>query len=154
MSKAIRVSLHVLVAMVALPAIGLFVAVLITDDGIERFSSDPVAHWIAQDAYRMAWVHHDNPIQRVLAPAARVVLVANVAGHCTTPKSRSGDGALSINRSRSPAIGPRQESPFADIEREYVSKVRFYTFFGYPADDVFLTCGNSSVSNIEPPEWN
>ncbi len=153
MSKAFPVSLLILVGLVALLAVGLVVAILITDDGIEGFSDDPAAYRVAQEAYKMAWVHRDNPIQRVLTPAARVVLVARLAGHCTSPNGWSGTRSLPNDRSSVPAIGPRPDSPFTDVEREYISQVRFYTFFGYPVANVFLTCGNSSASSFKPPKW-
>jgi len=153
MTKALPVSLLILAGLVLLPTVGLVVAVLITDDGIDSFSDDPVAHWVAKEAYRMAWVHRYNPIQRILAPVARVVLVTRVAGHCTTPKAWFGYESLPNDRPSLPAIGPGPKSPFADVEREYISQVRFYTLFGYPVNDVFLTCGNSSVSSIKPPKW-
>jgi hypothetical protein len=151
MSKALRVSLLVLAGLVVLPVIGLVVAVLITDDGIDSFRDDPVAHWVAQDAYSFAWVHHDNPIQRSLSPAARVVIVKHVGDHCAKPKGWSGYAPSNSGRPSFPAISREPESPYADVEREYVAQVRFYTFFGYPADDVYLTCG--SASSIKPAKW-
>ena len=116
-STALRVLLLVLAGLVALPVIGLVVAVLITDDGIDSFRDDPVAHWVAQEAYSFAWVHRDNPIQRVLAPAARVVMVKRMPEHCTTPEGSSGYATSNGDRSSFPALAPGPESPYADVER-------------------------------------
>ena len=149
-----RIAIFFVIGLFVLPAFALAVAVWTTDDGIEDFHADPAAHRVAQKAYAMAWVHRDNPIRRILAPAARVVVVARVAGHCGTPKGWSGDAVTQDDRPDFPALGPGPESPYAEVEHEYVAQVHFYTFFGYPADDVYLKCGASSASSRKPPEWH
>ena len=151
MSKALRVSLLILAGLVALPIIEVVVVVSITDDGIDSFRDDPVGHWVAQEAYAFAWVHRDNPIQRVLAPAARVVMVQRMPEHCTTPRGWSGYGPSNGDPPSFPALAPGPESPYADVEREYIAQVRFYTFFGYPVDDVYITC--NSASSRRPSWW-
>ena len=124
MNKRLRV-IYVLLGSIAFAASGLFVTRWTVDAGIDRFRADPVEHAIAREAYLMAWVHRDNPIQRALAPAARVVAVERKPGHCT----------------RSESLTP--ESPF----RDYTARVRFYTVFRLPMANVYITCGGRSASS-------
>jgi hypothetical protein len=142
---------NILLVVAALPFIGLVVSVLITNDGINDFDASPAAHWAAEKAYTFAQVHRDNPLQRLLTPAAQVVMVKRMPDHCTRPKIRSYI-ALDSNGQQGPrAIQPGPSSPFADVEREYIAQVRFFTFFGYPADDVYITC--DSASSQRPSWW-
>ena len=128
-----------------LPPVGLAVAIWFVDDGIDRFQADPVVHEVAQRAYSMAWIHRDNPIQRLLTPAARVVTVIRAPELCTSREPRA----------YVPPPNPRASlvpSP-PDAGREYVALVRFYSFFGYPMSDVYITCGGSAASSIRPSNW-
>lgn len=127
MNKGLRV-LSVLLGLTVFVAFGLVVTRWTVDEGIDRFRADPVAHAIAGRAYMMAWVHRDNPIQRALAPAARVVAVERKPGHCT--------------RRGSPTPEP--------LLRDYTARVRFYTVFRLPMADVYLTCGGRSASSSPP----
>ena len=136
---------RVVLLILLLPPVGLAVAVWIVDDGIDRFQADPVVHEVAQRAYSMAWIHRDNPIQRVLAPAARVVTVTRAPELCTSREPRAYIPPPSPRASLVP--GP----PHAG--REYVALVRFYSFFGYPMSDVYTTCGGSAASSIRPSNW-
>ncbi len=124
MNKGLRV-LYVLLGLTAFAASGLGITSWTVDAGIDRFRADPVAHAFARRAYRMAWVHRDNPIQRALAPAARVVAVERKPEHCARRES------------------PAPESPF----RAYTARVRFYTVFRLPMADVYITCGGRSASS-------
>ena len=136
---------RVLLLILMLPPVGLAVAAWIVDDGIDRFQADPVVHEVAQRAYSMAWVHRDNPIQRLLTPAARVVTVIRAPELCTSREPRA----------YVPPPNPRASlvpSP-PDAGREYVALVRFYSFFGYPMSDVYTTCGGSAGSSIRPSNW-
>ena len=125
MNKGLRV-LSVLLGLTVLVAFGLVVTRWTVDEGIDRFRGDPVAHAIAREAYMMAWVHRDNPIQRALAPAARVVAVERKPGHCR--------GSLTPE----------------PLLRDYTARVRFYTAFRIPMADVYITCGGGSASSNPP----
>ncbi len=131
MTKTARTSLIVLTLFVALPAVGLAVAKWSIEDGTDSFRSDPIEHEVARRAYSMAWVHRDNPIQRLLSPAGRVVAVTQAPGHCASKPGLLNDRAI----------------------REYTALVRFYTFFGYPAGDVYLSCGGTAASSRKPLGW-
>ncbi len=89
-------------------------------DGIGRLDRhpDPTYAFIAQQAYNDAWMHHDNPIQRVAMPAVRVRRVWRDPGHC-------------------PRDEPGGREPYADWRAE----VRFYTYFGIPGPLLHVTCG-------------
>ena len=143
-----RTSFFLLILLV-LPPIGLAVARWSVDDGIDGFQADPIAHEVAKRAHSMAWVHRDNPIQRILSPAGRVVAVTRAPEHCKSPEvsnfvlpSRPG---ASLTR-----VPPR---PIDSAVREYTALVRFYSFFRYPVSDVYISCGGSSASSLRPPEW-
>ena len=134
-----------LLMFLVLPPVGLAVAVWAVDDGIDRFQADPVVHGVAQRAYASAWMHRDNPIQRLLTPAARVVAVTRAPELC---------------KSREPLVYVPLPRPGASLVpspphggREYVALVRFYSFFGYPMSDVYITCGGSAGSSIRPADW-
>lgn len=114
------------VSVVALPLLSVTVARLVIDDGIESFRSDPVAYKVAGKAHALAQAHRDNPIQRLIAPAARVMAVTHKPGHC--PQS--------------------PDQPDAAVLREYTAQVRFHTFFGYPVEDVYIECGGESASGL------
>ena len=145
-SQATRMSpIRVILLILLLPPVGLAVAVWIVDDGIDRFQADPVVHEVARRAYSMAWIHRDNPIQRVLAPAARVVTVTRAPGLCTSREPRAYVPPPSSRASLVP-------SP-SHAGREYVALIRFYSFFGYPMSDVYTTCGGSAASSIRPSNW-
>ena len=142
-----RIRLFLLI-MLVLPPVGLAVARWSVDDGIDGFQADPIAHEVAKRAYSMAWVHRDNPIQRMLSPAGRVVAVTRAPAHCTTSKRRiygSSRPGASLMR-----IPPQ---PIDRVIREYTALVRFYSFFGYPVSDVYISCGGSSASSQRPSEW-
>ena len=64
-----------LVSVVVLPLLSITVGRLVIDDGIESFRGDPLAYKVARNAYDMAQRHRDNAVQRLFAPAARVVAV-------------------------------------------------------------------------------
>ena len=128
-----------------LSPVGLAVAVWIVDDGIDRFQADPVVHEVARRAYSMAWIHRDNPIQRLLTPAARVVTVTRAPKLCTSREPRAYVPPPSPRASLVPS------PPHGG--REYVALVRFYSFFGYPMSDVYITCGGSAASSIRPSNW-
>lgn len=113
-------------SVVGLPLLSITVARLVVDDGIENFRGDPVAYEVARRAYVMAEAHRDNPMQRLIAPAARVVAVTRKPGHC--PPSSGADFR-----------------PDAAVLREYTAQVRFHTFFGYPVEDVYIECGGDSA---------
>jgi hypothetical protein len=89
-------------------------------DGIERLDRhpDPTYAYVGQQAYHDAWMHHDNPIQRVAMPAVRVSRVWRDPGHC-------------------PQDDPGGREPYADWRAE----VRFYTYFGIPGPVLSVTCG-------------
>ncbi len=149
MTKTTRIWLFLLIVLM-LPPVGLAVARWSVDDGIDGFQADPIAHVVAKRAYAIAWVHRDNPIQRMLSPAARVVAVTRASGHCTSPEPRGY-----VVRSRPGASLTRTPpQPVDRVVREYTALVRFYSFFEYPADDVYITCGGSSASSRRPPNWN
>ena len=89
-------------------------------DGIGRFDRhpDPTYAYVAQKAYYDAWMHHDNPIQRVAMPGVRVRHVWRDPGHC-------------------PRSDPGGREPYADWRAE----VRFYTYFGIPGPLLSVACG-------------
>jgi hypothetical protein len=91
-------------------------------DGLSRFRHDAHAWTVAVAAYQAAWMLNDNPIGRVLLPAARVEEVRHEPGSC--PKGEPGsDGAMS----------------------QYTARVRFHSWFGIPGPSVRVTCGGWSV---------
>lgn len=142
-----------LVTLIAIPVIGLTFAAMTTSDGIEGFGEEPIEHYVAERAYSMAWNTRDNPIQRILSPAARVVLVKRMPGHCTSPKNSSWSPRSAADSSMRWALERAPEPPFEDTDREYISQVRFFTFFGYPAGDIYVTCGGDSGSVFQPSWW-
>ncbi len=133
------------VSVVALPLLSVTAARLIIDDGIESFRSDPVAYKVASKAYAMAQVHRDNPIQRLMAPAGRVVAVTRKPGHCVQPPATAARPSTN-NPTGYPSLAKVPEQPDAAVLREYTAQVRFYTFFGYPVEDVYVECGGDSAS--------
>ena len=91
-------------------------------DGLARFRQDANSWTVAVAAYQAAWMLNDNPIGRVLLPAAQVEEVKHEPGSC--PKGEPGsDGALSQSTAR----------------------VRFHTWFGIPGPSVRVTCGGWSA---------
>ena len=69
------------VSIVALPLLSVALGRVIVDDGIDSFRSDPVAWAVARNAHVMADAHRDNLIQRLMAPAGRVIAVTLKPGH-------------------------------------------------------------------------
>src|SRR5687768_11679410 len=84
----------------------------LVSSGIDEFrrNPDPAIGAVAVAAHQAAWIHNDNPIGRLLTPAAKVKRVWRDAGHC-------------------PPSDPGGREPFAD----YRAEVQFYTYFGIPA---------------------
>jgi hypothetical protein len=113
------------VSMVALPLLSVALGRAIVDDGIEAFRNDPVAWAVAGDAHALADAHRDKLIQRLVAPAGRVIAVTFKPGHCR--------------------LAPDPARPAAALLREYTAQVRFHTFFGYPIEDIYVECGGESV---------
>jgi hypothetical protein len=91
--------------------------------GVEGFDRgpDPRAAAMAHEAQMAAWMHNDNPIGRVLWPAARVERVWWEPGHCPSP-GPGADGWLAA----------------------YRAQVRFYSFFAIPGPVLDVTCGGWS----------
>lgn len=87
-------------------------------DGVKGFRGDPLAVVVAERAYNAAWMLNDNPLARVLLPAARVQNVEVVPGSC-------------------PSGWPGYGEPDAD----YTTHVRFYTLFAIPGPTVSVSCG-------------
>lgn len=134
------------VSMVALPLLSVTLGRLIVDDGIERFRNDPAAYAVARNAHVMADLHRDNLVQRLVAPAGRVVAVTLKPGHCAQAPGAGSRQVLKRRVGRSSlANDPGQPAPA--VLREYTAQVRFHTFFGYPVEDVYVECGGDSVSN-------
>ena len=111
------------VSMVVLPLLSVALGRVIVDDGIDSFRDDPVAYAVARNAHVLADAHRDNLIQRLVAPAGRVVAVTFKPGHCAL-------------------------APGSNRLREYTALVRFHTFFGYPVEDVYVECGGESASAL------
>jgi hypothetical protein len=65
-----------------------FLPLWLVGNGVDRYRHDPAMHAVARRAIDVAWMHNDNPIGRLLMPAARVVSVTREPGHCP-----SGPGA-------------------------------------------------------------
>jgi uncharacterized protein (DUF58 family) len=134
-------------SMVALPLLSITVGRLLVDDGIESFRSDPLTYKVARHAFVAAQLYRDSAVQRLIAPAGRVVSVTLKPGHCPQPVS-SVRQQLPLNRLPGrPALEKGPEDPDATVMREYTAQVRFHTFFGYPIEEVYLECGGDSVSN-------
>ncbi len=96
------------------------------DDGVNQYQHDPTMYAVAQRAVQDAWMHNDNPIGRLLMPAARVVSVTKVPGHCPS--------------------GPGADQPYA----EYRARVRYYTVFAIPAATLYVSCGGWRWSKYPP----
>ncbi|MBL8198197.1 MAG: hypothetical protein JNJ67_04620, partial [Chromatiales bacterium] len=108
------------VSVVVLPLLSVALGRVLVDDGIDSFRGDPVAYAVARNAHVLADAHRDNLIQRLIAPAGRVIAVTFEPGHCAQP-------------------------PGSNRLREYTAQVRFHTFFGYPVEDVYVECGGESA---------
>lgn len=106
--------------------IGWFLPRWLVNDGTARYRNDAAMHSVAQRAYADAWMHNDNPIGRLLTPAARVVSVTQVPSHCPW--------------------GPGSDQPYAD----YQAQVRFYTVFAIPAGTLYGTCGGWRWARFPP----
>jgi hypothetical protein len=132
------------VSMVALPLLSVALGRVIVDDGIDGFRSDPVAYAAARNALVLADAHRDNLIQRLVAPAGRVIAVTFKPGHCGQPPGSSVRPALQ-RPVRRPALAKDPAQPPAALLREYTAQVRFHTFFGYPVEDVHVECGGESA---------
>lgn len=130
-----------LVSVVVLPLLSVTVALLGVDDGIESFRSDPVAYEVAKSAFRAAQASRDNPIQRLVAPAGRVVAVTRKPGHCLQPVSSVREQLPPNGQAGRPSLAQEPEHPDAAVMREYTALVRFHNFFGYPVEDVYVECG-------------
>ncbi|MEZ5562538.1 MAG: hypothetical protein R3F27_06230 [Gammaproteobacteria bacterium] len=135
------------VSMVALPLLSVALGRVIVDDGIDSFRSDPVAWAVARSAYVVADAHRDNLIQRLVAPAGRVVAVTFKPGHCRQAPGSATRPALD-RRARRSSLVQDPARPDAAVLREYTAQVRFHTFFGYPVEDVFVECGGESVGGV------
>ncbi|MBM4220399.1 MAG: hypothetical protein FJ170_00450 [Gammaproteobacteria bacterium] len=131
-------------SMVALPLLSITLGRVLIDDGIDSFRNDPVAYAVARDAHALADAHRDNLLQRLMAPAGRVVAVTLKPGHCMQAPGSSSRRVLD-RRARRPALAPDPARPAAALLREYTAQVRFHTFFGYPVEDVYVECGGESV---------
>ena len=107
--------------------IGWLVPRLLIRDGVDLFTSDPVAHLVAQEALSGAWQLQDNPLARLLTPAARVVQVWRDPGHC-------------------PLSEPGGKERYA----AWRARVRLYTFFALPAGTIHVTCGGWHWSRFPP----
>lgn len=134
------------VSMVALPLLSVALGRVIVDDGIDRFRNDPAAWAVARNALARADAHRDNLIQRLVAPAGRVIAVTRKPGHCVQAPG-SSLRPLTNRRAARPALTPDPAQPAAAVLREYTAQVRFHTFFGYPVEDVHVECGGERVSN-------
>lgn len=91
---------------------------LLIPDGVDRFRDDRATYVVVAEAYEAAWLLNDNPVVRLLLPAARVTEVKYEPGSC-------------------PVGEPGSDSPYA----QYKARVRFYTFFAIPGPSIVVTCG-------------
>ena len=135
------------VSMVALPLLSVTVGRLVIDDGIESFRSDPVTYKVAKSAFVAAQRDRDNLIQRLVAPAGRVVAVTRKPGHCRQLAASVRSRSPSSGQAGRPSLQKAPDTPDAAVMREYTAQVRFHTFFGYPVEDVYVECGGDSVGN-------
>lgn len=143
----LRILAFLFVSVVVLPLLSVTVGRLIIDDGIEHFHSDPVAYKVARNAFVAAQLHRDNPIQRIMAPAGRVVAVTLKPGHCRQPAGSVRSQLPSGGQAGRPSLAAAPGDPDAAVMREYIAQVRFHTFFGYPVEDVYVECGGDSASS-------
>jgi len=119
------------------------------ETGVRQFANAD-ARIAAEQAYAEAWRHRDNPLQRIVSPAASVVALATLPGNCPTGDSTPPpaealppDGAA-LTRDPALAAGDTAQPVFA-------AQVRFYTLFGIPVGDVYVACG--SVTETPPDGW-
>lgn len=91
---------------------------LLISDGVDRYRDDRARYVVAAEAYEAAWLFNDNPVGRVLLPAARVTEVKYEPGSC-------------------PEGEPGSDSSYA----QYRARVRFYTLFAIPGPSMIVTCG-------------
>jgi hypothetical protein len=133
------------VSVVALPLLSVALGRVIVDDGIDSFRDDPVAYAVARNAHVLADAHRDNLIQRLVAPAGRVIAVTFKPGHCALAPGGSAGPAFQ-RPARRPALAKDPAQPPAALLREYTAQVRFHTFFGFPVEDVYVECGGEYVS--------
>ena len=133
------------VSVVVLPLLSVALGRVLVDDGIDSFRGDPVAYAVARTAHVLADAHRDNLIQRLIAPAGRVIAVTFEPGHCVQPPGSSVRPALQ-RPTRRPALAQGPAQLPAALLREYTAQVRFHTFFGYPVEDVYLECGGEYAS--------
>jgi len=124
--KKLRIGLMAML----LGVLGIVTTAVSVDDGTEQFVRDPALLEAARSAYELAWVHRDNPLQRLFTPVHSVHSIRVLPGHC--------QGAI-----------PGRGSP----ARDAVARVRFYSLFVIPVADVYVTCGGHSAQNRRPPEW-
>jgi hypothetical protein len=98
----------------------------IIGDGMGRISLDPQQRAIARFALENAWLNNDNPIARLLLPAAQVERIAYLPGECDVYSPKPGD------------------VPHPAFEAE----VRFYRPYALPGPRSVVDC--SSVRWVEP----
>jgi hypothetical protein len=91
------------VSMVALPLLSVALGRVLVDDGIDSFRSDPAAWAVARNAHVMADAHRDNLLQRLMAPAGRVIAVTLRPGHCRQPAG-SASRPASVAATGPPAL--------------------------------------------------
>lgn len=98
---------------ISVVALGVISNVLLLNDGVEQFRDDPLTYRVAQESLPMAWAYRDNPIQRFLTPWASV-------------------------RDVEPTVRSRTDAD-ARTRRYLVARVRFFSLFGLPAGDIYVT---------------
>ncbi|HEV2146120.1 MAG TPA: hypothetical protein VGR37_01750 [Longimicrobiaceae bacterium] len=108
--------------------LGLIVTRLVVGSGLERVPLDPRQQEIARFALENAWLNNDNPIARVLLPAARVERIRYVPGPCPL-RTRTGE--------RTDATTPAFEA-----------YVRFYWLYAVPGPVSRVDCSSVSIDGL------
>ena len=119
------------------------------EDGTKKFANAD-ARMAAEQAYADAWRHRDNPLQRIVSPAASVVLLATLPGHCNDGSGKPPPAEAP--RPDGAALRPDPALAAGDTAQPvFAAQVRFYTLFGIPVGDVYVACG--SVTETPPDGW-
>lgn len=76
---------RILGALAVLAVVGFAIPAFFVRDGSGRYPAESPERTVAENALRNAWIHADNPIQRLIYRKARVDEVRRVPYHCERP---------------------------------------------------------------------
>lgn len=109
---------RILAGLAVAAVVGWAIPAFVVADGADRHPEGSPERIVAENALRNAWIHADNPVQRLVYRTARVDEIRRVPYHCGAPAGDPGDEV-----------------------RDFAASVTYHSWFGLPVARMINDCG-------------